>query len=213
MMWAPFATCETNSRAAVMPSGARFDLGTAPDPATIALGDIAMALATRKAMAVRHGLSYSVAQRAVMLADALGREEPLWGCYGLMHFAPLAFGGWPDAQFVNAAGNGAMTAFATMWVRTAEAVHEAFDLDWPVPEAIAAPLMLAVDRLHLSELISLGAGVDREIREYQLRGVRPLVRRIAPLAADKAYEKFFDGWWLYAARAGLRESRTWRAVA
>lgn len=210
-MRTPFATSEVNSRAAIMPSGHHFDLGVEPDLKNIFLGDIAMSLSTARAAAGRMGLFYSVAQRAALLADAVGANEPLAGVHALLHFAPLAFGNWPDTKFVNAAGTGTSEAFARIWARFARGVHEAFDLDWPVPETTAKAIAIALERLHHAELRTVMCGAEREIREYELRGVRPLVARIAPLAADKAFQKFYDTFWAYAARANLRRTAAWRA--
>ena len=119
-----------------MPSGAHFDLGNEPTVAHIRLADVAMSLSTRRVAACRQGMLYSVAQRSMLLADSLS-GEPLQACYALLHFVPLAFGNWPDPHFVNAAGDGAIQAYARMWHRFGKAVHEAFELDWPEPPAIA----------------------------------------------------------------------------
>ena len=69
-----------------------------------------------------------------------------------------------------------------------------------------------MERLHLSELRILMIGAERERREYELRGVRPLLGRIAPLAADKAYARFCEAFRLNASNAVLPRTEAWRGL-
>lgn len=172
-----------------MLSGARIDTAR-PRPSDIRMRDIAAHLAKR---CMYHGAThnfYSEAQHAAILAAEVakiaGEQAAL---YALLHAADDAV--WmPDAR---AHGESMRRA-----------IHEAIDLDWPVPVATARTIAQLHARLELAEMQQLLTGWDQQARALLLAGSWPLSKIIKPLPWDRALDQFIDALRGYAVRAGIR---------
>lgn len=179
----------------VMPGGARLDLAR-PDPTCIHIADIADVLARQVADPFTRSGYYSIAQRCTIMArEAANREGTLVGLHTLLAFAPGAI------------------AESAIGVEHAlrNAICDALDLD--VPSAATSVFIGHLkQRVRLSELLCLRAGVSDEIAFMQASGVRPLVGRIVPQNWDVARDAFVTTFKSFAALSALRQTPAWATL-
>ena len=175
-----------NPHLTIMRSGARINPQN-PRVDLIHARDIAEHLAKQPMYLGATQGFYSVAQHSTVLAAELCRAEgPIAGLYALVHHAAEAFtrSGPPHPAALNA-------------------VHGAFDLDWPMPATIKKALDHAHASVEMSELRQLCAGAAREVDEHEAAGARPLRGIIKPVGWDRAMERFIDALRVYAIASQL----------
>jgi hypothetical protein len=190
-------------------SGTRLDLIT-PRKDTILLCDLAECLARTDAAFADSGF-FSLAQRATILAEHLGREEgPLASAYALLQDAGMALLR-SVSPFWTCTSDG-LPGLTRSYDQLMAVAHEAVDLDWPCPASIAAPLRLLTERLQLRELMTLRHNVDQEIAAFRARNVQPLGVHLAPVPRDKAWSKWIGSWKVYATAAHLPVTPAWRGM-
>jgi hypothetical protein len=176
------------SEIAIMRSGLRISIA-APSPNMVNPRDLAEHLSK---LCAHNGATYSFyseAQHACIVAAELALlEGPLPALYGLLHNADLAV--CPGLLPMDRS-------------KVMRAIHEAFDLDWPIPIGIHIPLNKVHERVTLTEMRDLLAGRDDEIARMRSMGIQPLSKTIRPMAWDKATDKFLAELQIYTTMAGL----------
>lgn len=176
------------SAVAIMRSGAQVSM-EAPEPRMISARDLAEHMAK---LCVHNGATYtfySHAQHASILAHELAlMDGPLAALYGLLHAAHKAV---------------RLDMMPLTRSKVCRAIHEAFDLDWPVPNSIQVMMGLAHDRVEITEMRDLLQGRDEEIAAMARRGVQPLRVTIRALAWDKAHDRFLSDLRSFSTMAGL----------
>ena len=178
-----------------------------PDPASIALTDIAARLAKESRFAGATGPFYSVAQHSVLVADNLPYDDDggaILKLYGLLHDAHEA---WmkdiptPMKHGVTQLGGGRVLEI--MAGRFDAAIHAALGLPWPRPfPAIDRAVALADRIAYATELRDLFPDRPGEV-PYDRDGPPPAPVPVRALAWPKAEEKFLRRARELAARAGV----------
>jgi len=206
------ASRPSDVHAVVARAGGRLDLSN-PDAGAIRVKDIAQRLARTPADASAP-LFYSLAQRSVLLADAI---EAHWGAlaamYAMTHFAPLAYTGHVEAAAFNATHHMVLSGLQTVWTRLHEAICNALDLDHPVPTSTHGALLAQEHRVRASEICALEVGTREERTHYTERGERPLFGRLVTVCADKAERVYLERLSRLASEAHLRRGIAWEGVA
>jgi hypothetical protein len=185
----------------VMRSGARVDLAK-PKADTLFLRDIAEGLAKTPMYGGATWGFYSHAQHATLLAAEAAREEgPQAGLYALLHHAHIAFAGF---EMLNSAEAWRKRRDAIM-----RAVHEACDLDWPMPREIANALAIAHACVEMTELRQLCTDCDAEVAALERNGAHSLRGAIKPKAWDRALDGFIEALRVNAVAAQLPKMPIW----
>lgn len=192
-------------------SGMAIDL-LAPSAATIRVTDLAEQLSKiNRYNGATTGAGYSVAQHSVILAEEVAKHDGAAAAlYALLHDGhEFAIGDITEPMAAALAKRiGPMFEVALRQQRNAldRVIHDAFGLDWPVPDAIAGLIDAMHARLVLTELRDcLISQESRLRREAATEGLQPLPRRIVPytswITADMQFRQALER---YAALAGLR---------
>lgn len=175
------------SRVAIMCSGAQVDLES-PHPSMIRAREIAHHLAMRVMYDGAPHAYYSVAQHCCAVAQDLARDEgPMAGLYALLHHAFEAFGPRGDLARAN----------------LDRVIHEAFDLDFPMPATVARALDQAHARVELWENLHLMIGREDRVRELVLQTPTPTRLPIRPVAWDKAFDRWLSELRIFATMAHI----------
>lgn len=178
----------------VLYSGARIDLDV-PRPEQFFLKDLAELLARTEAVPCASGF-YSLAQRAVLMANELASEEgTLTAAYALIFCVPYAL----------ARQQGQPVVFGPIFA----AVAEAFALDFPMPESSARAILIMRTRLELTEHLRLRRGTEPELVTLRSHGVTAIRGGLVPLSWDKACAKWLSTWKTMATVASLPRTPQW----
>jgi len=174
-------------------SGRHIDLAN-PQAAMFSAQDIAEHLAKHP---MYHGATqgfYSAAQHCTILAGELARTEgSLAALYALVSYAPKVFSDEYPAKLE-------------------QAIHEAFDLDWPRPKAVSDALECAKACVELTELKQLCKGCDAWIAYFARKGAVPLRTVIKPLAWDRACDRYIAVLRTHVCAAALPQLESLRGI-
>lgn len=156
---------------AITRSGLRVDLVN-PVKDTITAKDIAEHLSKQVLHRGAPWCFYSLAQHNVLVNNEVVRSEGgLAGLYALLYRADEAFCELPSSKLQRV-------------------IHEAFNLDYPVPKGLREGIAHARRCVTLTEYKQLIEGCEPEIAELEAQGAKPIRGMIKPLNWDKALDDF-----------------------
>jgi hypothetical protein len=193
---------------AIARSGLRLDL-LRPASDSIRLSDIAEHLAKLCRWCGAPERPWSVAQHSIEVAELMYRAEgPMAGLYGMLHDAHETYIG-DITEPAKAALAHQVPAFAAALDRLRatidDAIHAAFDLDWPMPRALASLLESTHDRVVCAELRDLMPRCDDHVEDRRRMGCLPLSKTLRPypnyITAAENYTTTFRRYASLAGRA------------
>lgn len=207
---------------AIVRSGTRIEL-LAPAPALIRVSDIAEGLAKLPRWRGATDGVFSVAQHSVIVADEMANYDgPLAAIYGLLHDAHehlITDITEPTADAIEALMDSCADrrvfrmALANLRHRIDASIHEAFDIDWPMPGSIKGLLDRVHEQVRLTEMRDVVPGCEAELQAAFAEGLRPLNRRILPypnyITADAKWRGALEK---YTALASLRRGRAFAGM-
>jgi hypothetical protein len=183
-----------------------------PDPRQIDLRDLAWHLSGISAdPAARfpdsYNGTYSLAQRACLIAKTVAKESVLAAIYGMLDGAPAAY-----MQHLFSHTPPAELSFDRVWAHLQDATCIAFGLKRPIPDGFRTAITVAANRVRTTELRLLRDNVDETIRALEQNGYLPVRHSIVQIARDKAYDQYLETFVRLADGAGLDVTHAWAKV-